>query len=205
MIVLLRESLSGFAERSAAGTMLSEEALRRVGILGQPARDAGPALAPLLDLSRSPLATSTVPPRFFFARRRRREKVVRLVAGRLSVDETASRRRFVSNSANTASMLRKHLPAAVLMSIGRSVVFKRRAGLAAAHNAVRNMNALARHHPTDTSGRAHGHSRHCGPKDPGRPTLVTRMLKPNAASGRPARPYSRKGRAESARRHAADL
>jgi hypothetical protein len=31
------------------------------------------------------------------------------------------------------------------------------------------------------------------------------MLKPNAASGRPARPYSRNGRAESARRHAADL
>jgi hypothetical protein len=40
MIVLLRESLSAFAERGAAGTMLSEEALRRVGILGQLARGA---------------------------------------------------------------------------------------------------------------------------------------------------------------------
>jgi hypothetical protein len=53
MIVLLREFLSGFAEHGAAGTVLSEEALRRVGILGQLARDAGPALAPLLDRRRS--------------------------------------------------------------------------------------------------------------------------------------------------------
>jgi hypothetical protein len=64
-------------------------------------------------------------------------------------------------------------------------------------------NALARHHTTDTSGRAHSRSRHCGPKNLGRPTLVTRMRKPNATSVRPARPTSRKGRAESARRHAA--
>jgi hypothetical protein len=34
-----------------------------------------------------------------------------------------SRRRFVSNSANTPSMSRKHLPAAVLVSIGCSVAF----------------------------------------------------------------------------------
>ena len=39
----------------------------------------------------------------------------------------------------------------------------------------------------------------------GRPTLVTRMRKPNATSVRLARPTGRKGRAESARRHAADL
>jgi hypothetical protein len=39
-------------------------------------------------VSRSPLATSTVPPRFL-PRGRRREKVVRLVAGRLCVDKTA--------------------------------------------------------------------------------------------------------------------
>ncbi len=80
-----------------------------------------------------------------------------------------------------------------------------RAGLAAAHNAVRSTNALARHHTTDTSGHAHGRSRHCGSKNLGRPTLVTRMRKPNATSVRLARPTSRKGRAESARRHASDL
>jgi hypothetical protein len=43
-----------------------------------------------------------------------------------------SRRRFVSNSANTPSMSRKHLPAAVLVSIGCSVAFNeapRRAAL----------------------------------------------------------------------------
>src|SRR5271169_3781506 len=34
-----------------------------------------------------------------------------------------SRRRFVSNSANTPSISRKHLPAAVLVSIGCSVAF----------------------------------------------------------------------------------
>jgi hypothetical protein len=80
-----------------------------------------------------------------------------------------------------------------------------RAGLAAAHNAVRSTNSLARHHTTDTSGHAHGRCRHCGSKNLGRPTLVTRMRKPNATSVRLARPNSRKGRAESARRHAADL
>jgi hypothetical protein len=45
MIVLLREFLSGFAERGAARTLLGVEAPRLVGILGQLARDAGPALA----------------------------------------------------------------------------------------------------------------------------------------------------------------
>jgi hypothetical protein len=53
MIVLLREFLSGFAEHGAAGTVLSEEASRRVGFLGQLARDAGPALVPPLDRRRA--------------------------------------------------------------------------------------------------------------------------------------------------------
>jgi hypothetical protein len=45
MIALLREFLSGFAERGAARTLLGVEAPRLVGIPGQLARDAGPALA----------------------------------------------------------------------------------------------------------------------------------------------------------------
>jgi len=52
MIVLLREFLSGFAEHGTAGTVLSEEASRRVGILDQLARDTGPAFAPPLDRRR---------------------------------------------------------------------------------------------------------------------------------------------------------
>jgi len=52
MIVLLREFLSGFAEHGAARTVLGVEASRRVGLLGQLARDAGPALAPPLDRRR---------------------------------------------------------------------------------------------------------------------------------------------------------
>jgi hypothetical protein len=38
-----------------------------------------------------------------------------------------SRRRLVSNSANTPSMSRRHLPAAVLVSIGCSVAWHRQA------------------------------------------------------------------------------
>jgi hypothetical protein len=39
-------------------------------------------------------------------------------------------------------------------------------------------NALARHHTTDTSGRAHSRSRHCGPKKP----WLTNSRDPNAKS-----------------------
>ena len=52
MIVLLRELLSGFAEHGAARAALGVEASRRVGILGQLARNARPALAPRLDRRR---------------------------------------------------------------------------------------------------------------------------------------------------------
>ena len=71
MIVLLREFLSGFAEHGAAGTVLSEEASRRVGFLGQLARDAGPALA-------LPLDCRLLGVRLLPARRRQRGIVRRL-------------------------------------------------------------------------------------------------------------------------------
>src|SRR5579862_10050527 len=71
MIVLLREFLSGFAEHGATGTVLSEEAPRRVGILGQLARDAGPTLAP-------PLIRWRLGVRLLAARRRQRGIVRRL-------------------------------------------------------------------------------------------------------------------------------
>src|SRR5271154_6625343 len=71
MIVLLREFLSGVAQHGAAGTVLGEEASRRAWILGQLARDTGPALAPPLDRRR--LGVRLLP-----ARRRQRGIVRRL-------------------------------------------------------------------------------------------------------------------------------
>ena len=71
MIVLLREFLSGFAEHGAARTVLGVEAPRRVGMLGQLARNAGPALAP-------PLVCRRLDVRLLTARRRQRGIVRRL-------------------------------------------------------------------------------------------------------------------------------
>jgi hypothetical protein len=71
VIVLLREDLPGFVEFSAARTALGVEASCRVGVLGQLARDAGPALALLLGRRR--LGVRLLP-----ARRRHRGIVRRL-------------------------------------------------------------------------------------------------------------------------------
>jgi len=89
-------------------------------------------------------------------------------------------------------------------SRGGSAGGLRRADLAAAHNVVRNTNALGRDHTTDTSGRAHSRSRHRRYQNLGWAALVTRGAKPggdDTAKGRlAALEFRRKQADERARR-----